>query len=68
MNFLFGCGQVISIIGLLYGAYTSIAYAFRMRSGHENEADAQAEAPPHSSVGYDALTGHVWIRRHSTER
>jgi hypothetical protein len=58
MDFLYGLGQVICIIGLLYGAYLSITYA-----GPAGPSDGEAAATTpraQSNTAYDALTSHVW--------
>ena len=66
MDYLFGLGQVICIVGLLYGAYLSITYADRdgprYVSGAEPPLEAQPQIRPHT--GYDALTSHVWTAAH----
>ena len=49
-DFLFALGQVLCILGLLYGAYLSITY---------RQDDAAAKAPPASSR-FDPVTTHFW--------
>jgi len=53
MDFLFGLGQVLCIIGLLCGAYFSITYVDR----EEPSLTADAEVQP--AAHYDPLTSHV---------
>ena len=54
MDFLFGLGQVICVVGLLYGAYLAITYVDREDQLSANKPQVQ----PHAN--YDPLTGHVW--------
>ena len=64
MDFLYGLGQVVCIIGLLYGAYLSIRY-----SGHADSRRAASGKTPvvpkrKSGIEYDPLTSHVWTSTH----
>jgi hypothetical protein len=62
MDFMMGLGQVICIIGLLYGAWLSITY------GARDEVEQASRAAPHVDLrkpgepgtAFDALTGHAW--------
>ena len=62
MDYLFGLGQVICIVGLLYGAYLSITYAGREEPHYVNGEAPPLEAKPRVEphTGYDALTSHTW--------
>jgi hypothetical protein len=60
MDFLFGLGQVLAIIGLLYGAYLAITYG-HYDEGHYREVKPQFKPKAISApTGYDALSSHVW--------
>ncbi len=64
MNFLYGLGQVVCIIGLLYGAYLSITYV----ENADRRRAASGRKPPEPQrkrqIEYDPLTNHVWPPRH----
>ena len=62
MDLLFGLGQVICIVGLLYGAYLSITYVDREDAPGVDRAEPPPETKPRAMprTGYDALTSHVW--------
>ena len=66
MDFLFGLGQVICIVGLLYGAYLSITYVNRDDASNVNRDALRMESKPRAKprTGYDALTSHVWTAAH----
>lgn len=50
VDFLFALGQVLCILGLLYGAYLSITY--RQEDPDENASTAH--------IRFDPVTTHVW--------
>lgn len=62
MDFLFGLGQVLCIIGLLYGAWLSIKWGvhddLKLESRSAPATENRMSAEP--LTGYDALTGHSW--------
>ena len=67
MDFLFGLGQVVCIIGLLYGAYLALTCIGR-NARHQSSAGApplDPTPPSEPRFGYDQLTSHVWRKPHS---
>ena len=65
MDFLYGLGQVVCIIGLLYGAWLSIVCAghAHARRGESGKTPAQPDIKPR--VDYDPSTSPAWHSTHS---
>ena len=65
MDFLYGLGQVVSIVALLYGAYLSIVHAEHAdpRRAANGSTPSQPNLKPR--IEYDPLTSHVWRSTHS---
>ena len=64
MNFLYGLGQVVCILGLLYGAYLSITYVEHTDRRRAASGRTPAEPKPKPRTEYDPLTNHVWNSTH----
>jgi hypothetical protein len=64
MDFLYGLGQVVCIIGLLYGAYLSITYVEHADPRRAASGRTPAEPKPKPGIEYDPLTSHVWTSTH----
>ena len=64
MDFLYGFGQVVCIVGLLYGAYLSIFHAEHAdpRRTASGRTPAQPNIKPR--IEYAPLTNHAWTPTH----
>ncbi len=70
MDFLFSLGQVVCIIGLLYGAYLSLTclkYVGRdaLRQTAAGAPPLEPTPPSEPRFCYDQLTSHMETRPHS---
>jgi hypothetical protein len=54
LDFIWASGQILSIIGLLYGAYASITYP------HHKRSSPPASTPADTGARYDPITTHAW--------
>lgn len=62
MDFIFGLGQVICIVGLLYGAWLSIKWGAQndLKVASRSTTATEFKRSGEPLTGYDALSGHAW--------
>jgi hypothetical protein len=60
MDFLYGFGQVVCIIALLYGAYLSIVHAEHADPRRSARGRTPVQPTIKPRIEYDPLTTHVW--------
>ena len=64
MDFLYGLGQAVCIIGLFYGAYLSITYVEHSDRRRAASGRTPPEPPRKPRIEYDPPTNHVWKSTH----